>query len=144
MIHFDWWYGEQKPENVDVAVNFYPNDGLYKGNMYKRGTNTCIGDFISDDSVVIERYWPWIFKGEDEMNKRRMIEKIIKTLIEKKDCEKYWVRDYLHQYEDGKADGKTGFHLEYLKKKAKEHEDNMKELEGMIDFMQLLHYEEVK
>lgn len=145
MIHFDWWYGEpQKPENCDVAVNFYPNDGLYRGNMYKKGTNSCIGDFISDDSVAIEQVWPWIFKGEDEMDKREMIEKVVKTLIEYKDTKKYSLRMREHRYDDAKEDGASDKMLKLYQKDIDEKADEIKELEMLIDFMQELHYEEVK
>ena len=78
------------------------------------------------------------------MDKRNMIEKVIKVLIDKKDCEKYWMRNYLHRYEDEKADGREEFHLNYLKKSADEKAKAVKELEMLIDFMQGLHYEEVK
>ncbi len=145
MIHFDWWYGEpQKPENCDVAVNFYPNDGLYKGNMYKKGTNSCIGDFISDDSVAIEQVWPWIFKGEDEMNKKEKIEKIIKVLIGDVEMERHHVRQWKHRYDDQKASGANDKMLRLYQNDIDEHVRKVKELEDLIDFMQLLHYEEMK
>lgn len=144
MIYLDWWYGEpQNPENVDVAVNFYPNDGLYKGNMYKRGTNRCIGDFISDDSVAIEQYWPNIFKGEDEMNKLEKIEKIIKELIKAKESSKNMVRYYQHKIDDAKEDGRD-YPVRAAERQIAQHMEKVKELEVLIDFMQELHYEEVK
>lgn len=78
------------------------------------------------------------------MDKREMIEKVIKVLIDKKDCEKYWMRNYLHRYEDEKADGCRKSHLDYLKENADKKAKAVKELETLIDFMQELHYEEVK
>ncbi len=78
------------------------------------------------------------------MTKAKKIEKVIKVLIDKKDCEKYWMRNYLHRYEDEKADGCGEFHLNYLKESADEKAKAVKELEMLIDFMQELHYEEVK
>lgn len=58
-MHFDFWY-DFKLEDADrVTVLFYPNDGIYCGNLYKAGE--AIADFWSDNSVKIEKTFPGIF-----------------------------------------------------------------------------------
>lgn len=57
-INVDMWYSD-KPEEVDrLDVTFYPNDGEYRGNLYKNGK--CIGDYTCIDSVVLEHTFPQI------------------------------------------------------------------------------------
>lgn len=52
MIKIDMWYGD-KPEEADkISILFYPNDGEYRGNIYKN--NKIIGDYIASDSIIIE------------------------------------------------------------------------------------------
>lgn len=59
MIKFDFWY-EYRLKDVDfVTVSFYPDSGLYRGNLYKN--NIAIGDFYSNCSVEIEKAFPGIF-----------------------------------------------------------------------------------
>ena len=43
---------------------FYPNEGVYRGNVYDGGGN-MIGDYKSADSVEIERRFPGIFGREN-------------------------------------------------------------------------------
>ena len=52
MINIDMWYGN-KPEEADkINIFFYPNDGEYRGNIYKN--NKIIGDYVATDSMEIE------------------------------------------------------------------------------------------
>lgn len=61
MVHFDWWYGKIINLSLCTAtVTFYPNEGIYRGNIYYEGK--AVGDFWSNDSVAIEKRFPNIFK----------------------------------------------------------------------------------
>ena len=42
MIRIDMWYGNKRKEADKIDVTFYPNDGEYRGNIYKEGR--IIGD----------------------------------------------------------------------------------------------------
>lgn len=60
MVHFDWWDGKAVNLSLCTAtVTFYPNEGIYRGNVYKDGEP--VGDFWSKDSVAIEKCFPHIF-----------------------------------------------------------------------------------
>lgn len=50
MLKIDYWYKSTKAD--DIRVWFYPNDGMYRGNLYKDGK--AIADFYADNSVEIE------------------------------------------------------------------------------------------
>ncbi len=59
MINFDFWNNDTL-DTIDAAsVTFYPNAGEYRGNVYKNGR--AVGDFTSNDSTEIEKYFPGIF-----------------------------------------------------------------------------------
>ena len=60
MIKFDFWYSDSKKDIAFVNVTFYPNEGLYRGNLFN-SNKKAIGDFTSDDSVEIEKHFPGIF-----------------------------------------------------------------------------------
>ena len=76
------------------------------------------------------------------MNKRNMIEKVIKVLIDCKDMEKYHIRTRKHRYDDAKEDGVSDKMLKLYQKDVDEKVNKVKELGMLIDFMQELHYEE--
>jgi len=57
-VKIDMWYEDEKPVSVDCC--FYPNDGIYRGNLYN-ADGKAIGDFSSTDSVEIEEKFPGIF-----------------------------------------------------------------------------------
>lgn len=61
MLKFDFWYGDTLKDVDGVHVVFYPNEGLYRGNVCKAGR--IIGDFTSSDSLEIEKYFPGIFEN---------------------------------------------------------------------------------
>lgn len=58
-MHYDYWYGYRKRDADAVTVTFYPNEGVWRGNLWRKGE--AIADFWSDDSVKIERAFPGIF-----------------------------------------------------------------------------------
>lgn len=49
MVKIDMWHGGNHKEADKISVTFYPNDGQYRGNIYKGGE--CIGDYVANDSV---------------------------------------------------------------------------------------------
>lgn len=56
----DLWY---PGETIAAAtVTYYPNDGIYRGNVYN-AEGRPIGDYSSRDSVEIGRTFPGIFDG---------------------------------------------------------------------------------
>ena len=36
-LHVDMWYGDEKESADKIDITFYPNDGEYRGNIYKGG-----------------------------------------------------------------------------------------------------------
>lgn len=58
-MKIDFWYDDRR----DIAYadcTFYPNEGVYRGNIYDASKN-IIGDYTAHDSVEIERRFPGIF-----------------------------------------------------------------------------------
>ena len=37
MLNIDMWYGDEKESADKIDITFYPNDGEYRGNIYKGG-----------------------------------------------------------------------------------------------------------
>ena len=63
MFKIDYWYKNGREARKKIAFAdcfFYPNEGVYRGNIYN-SEKDAIGDYISDDSVEIERRFPGIF-----------------------------------------------------------------------------------
>ena len=58
-MRIDYWYKDVR-RSVYATVTFYPNDSVYRCNVYDVDGN-MIGDFIIADSVEIERRFPGIF-----------------------------------------------------------------------------------
>lgn len=56
MINIDMWYGDDHKEADKIDISFYPNDGQYRGNIYKNGK--AIGDYTCTDSVELEKNFP--------------------------------------------------------------------------------------
>ena len=54
----DLWYGVSKKFVDAIDIYFYPNDGIYRGNLYFRGY--MIGDYSTKDSLLIEKAFPHI------------------------------------------------------------------------------------
>ena len=52
-LNIDMWYGD-RPEDADkIDVSFCPNEGIYRGNIYKN--RKFIGDYWCRDSLLLER-----------------------------------------------------------------------------------------
>ena len=65
MIRIDIWYGNKRREADKIDVTFYPNDGEYRGNIYKEGI--IIGDYTCNNSIELERNFPQLhFNGKCE------------------------------------------------------------------------------
>lgn len=56
MINIDMWYGDDHKQADKIDVTFYPNDGEYRGNIYKNGKT--IGDYTCNDSVELKKSFP--------------------------------------------------------------------------------------
>lgn len=60
-MKIDYWYGDGRNTDITfVDCFFYPNEGIYRGNIYDKDLEP-IGDFYSYDSVEIEKRFPGIF-----------------------------------------------------------------------------------
>jgi len=63
MFKIDYWYKSGREARKEIAfanVSFYPNEGIYRGNVFN-SDKKIIGDFTANDSVEIERRFPGIF-----------------------------------------------------------------------------------
>lgn len=56
MIKIDMWYGDSHREADKIDIAFYPNDGEYRGNIYK--SEKMIGDYSCNDSLKLEKAFP--------------------------------------------------------------------------------------
>lgn len=59
-MSIDFWYGDTKDDVTGGDAYFYPNEGIYRGNLYNKD-GKCIGDYIATDSGEIEDLLPNIF-----------------------------------------------------------------------------------
>lgn len=57
-MKLDIWYQGETIAAADCV--FYPNDFIYRGNLYN-AEGRIIGDYSSRDSVEIEKRFPGIF-----------------------------------------------------------------------------------
>ncbi len=53
MINIDMWYGDGHEKADKIDVTFYPNDGVYRGNIYKDGK--IVGDYTCNDCLELEK-----------------------------------------------------------------------------------------
>lgn len=58
-MKIDFWYKDDR-QIAFVDCFFYPNDGLYRGNIYNKD-GKAIGDYAESDSTKIEKRFPGIF-----------------------------------------------------------------------------------
>lgn len=58
-MRIDYWYSDRRDVAFATCV-FYPNDCIYRGNIYDAYGN-AIGDYSCRDSVEIEKHSPGIF-----------------------------------------------------------------------------------
>ncbi len=56
MINIDIWYGDGHKEADKIDITFYPNDGVYRGNIYKDGK--IVGDYVCNDCLELEKNFP--------------------------------------------------------------------------------------
>ena len=56
MINIDMWYGDNHKQADKIYITFYPNEGKYRGNIYKDGK--CIGDYVCNDSIELAKNFP--------------------------------------------------------------------------------------
>lgn len=56
MINIDMWYADDHKEADKIDIFFYPNDGEYRGNIYKNGK--IVGDYTCKNSVKLEKSFP--------------------------------------------------------------------------------------
>lgn len=59
MLNIDFWYGNNLEDVTGATATFYPNEGLYRGNVFQG--SKIIGDYTTTDSVEIENTFPGIF-----------------------------------------------------------------------------------
>lgn len=59
MLNIDFWYGNNLEDVTGATATFYPNEGLYRGNVYQG--SKIIGDYTTTSSVEIENTFPGIF-----------------------------------------------------------------------------------
>jgi len=52
MINIDMWYKNKHKEADKIDIEYYPNEGRYRGNIYKDGK--IIGDYSCDNSLELE------------------------------------------------------------------------------------------
>ena len=58
-MKIDYWYKDGR-RAAYADCFFYPNEGVYSGNVYDSDGN-MIGDYTASDSVEIEKRFPGIF-----------------------------------------------------------------------------------
>lgn len=61
-MRFDIWYSSRTLKDVAYAgnVTFYPETCQYRGHLFTE-SGQLIGDFVADNSVIIEKHFPGIF-----------------------------------------------------------------------------------
>ena len=57
-MNIDLWYMDSRRTVDAIDVFFYPNDGIYRGNLYCKGM--AIGDYSTKDSLLIAKAFPHI------------------------------------------------------------------------------------
>lgn len=56
MLKIDMWYGNLVAEADKIDVSYHPNEGIYRGNIYK--DRKIIGDYACSDSIMLEKAFP--------------------------------------------------------------------------------------
>lgn len=56
MVVIDMWYGDLASEAEKIDISFYPNEGRYRGNIYKGGR--IVGDYWATCSTALEKRFP--------------------------------------------------------------------------------------
>lgn len=55
MLNIDMWYGHPISDVDRIDCFFYPNEVVYRGNLYSG--SRMIGDYTSTDSVELTHYF---------------------------------------------------------------------------------------
>ena len=58
-MKIDFWFGDTMEQITGISYAFYPNNGEYRGNLYKNGR--AVADYVTTDSAEIEKIAPGIF-----------------------------------------------------------------------------------
>lgn len=67
MLKIDMWYGNLVAEADKIDVSYYPNEGIYRGNIYK--DRKIIGDYACSNSIMLEKAFPHlVFNWNKEDN----------------------------------------------------------------------------
>lgn len=59
-MKIDLWYNNKIEEITSIDCFFYPNDGIYRGNLYIN--NRTVGDYSTDNSSKIDSQFPHLFR----------------------------------------------------------------------------------
>ena len=68
MINIDMWYGDKSTEVDKLDIAFYPNEGKYRGNLYRNGK--IIGDYVCDSSEQLKNTFDYLTFDWDVNNPR--------------------------------------------------------------------------
>lgn len=60
MFKSNFWYDNTLVDVISATATFYHDDGKYRGNMYDC-KGKIIGDYICDDSMLLQRIFPNVF-----------------------------------------------------------------------------------
>ena len=55
MLKIDFWKGNKMKEITEIDCCFYPDPGIYRGNLYIN--KWPVADFSGNNSVEIEKYF---------------------------------------------------------------------------------------
>lgn len=66
MIKIDFWNKYRIKDANGIITSFYPNSGLYAGNLLK--DNIPFADFVSNDSLEIEKKFKSVYKRMELKN----------------------------------------------------------------------------
>ena len=56
MLNIDMWYGDDHKEADKIYIALSPDDGEYRGDIYKDGK--IVGDYVCNNSVELEKSFP--------------------------------------------------------------------------------------
>ena len=55
-MYIDMWYKDKISDVDGLTVTFYPNEGVYRGNLFIKGR--YVGDYSTSDSCRLEKMFP--------------------------------------------------------------------------------------
>lgn len=69
-LRIDMWYGDEfNKDEYGADATFYPNEGVYRGNIYDK-SGKAVGDYSCSDSVAIAKELGIIFNSTSLRDKR--------------------------------------------------------------------------